>query len=102
MPGTLPAKRRRRLAPVPCCLRSKATNFISDSKLTEPPQGAPVEGPATRHLHETAAVLANSGRNWQRDQKLLFCSLKREVTDSPSEMRRMVSANRKATDSWRI
>src|ERR1700740_2943703 len=36
------------------------------------------------------------------DQKLLFCSAKREVTDSPSEMRRIVSANRKATDSWRI
>ena len=36
------------------------------------------------------------------DQKLLFCSEKREVTDSPSEMRRMVSANRKATDNWRI
>ena len=32
----------------------------------------------------------------------MFCSEKRDVTDSPSEMRRMVSANRKATDSWRI
>src|SRR5678815_4609286 len=34
-------------------------------------------------------------------QKLLFCSAKREVTDSPSEMRRIVSANRNATESWR-
>src|SRR5262245_59234094 len=35
-------------------------------------------------------------------QKLLFCSANSDVTDSPSELRRMASANRKATDSWRI
>src|SRR5437762_13582826 len=28
MPGTFCALRRRRLAPVPCCVRSKATNFM--------------------------------------------------------------------------
>src|SRR6218665_423228 len=32
MPGTLPEMRRRRLAPVPCSLRSKAVNFIVNSK----------------------------------------------------------------------
>src|SRR3954471_9846221 len=31
MPGVLPTLRRRRLAPVPSDLRSKATNFISIS-----------------------------------------------------------------------
>src|SRR3569832_1001788 len=31
MPGALPVARRRRLAPVPCLLRSKATNFMTHS-----------------------------------------------------------------------
>src|SRR5205085_26801 len=34
-------------------------------------------------------------------QKLLFCSANSDVTDSPSEMRRIVSAKRNATESWR-
>src|SRR4051812_16668463 len=46
-----------------------------------------------------AIALRDTGR--AGDQKLAFCSAKRDVTDSPSEMRRIVSANRKATDSWR-
>ena len=33
---------------------------------------------------------------------MLFCSANKDVTDSPSEIRRIVSANRNATDNWRI
>src|SRR6056300_1249835 len=31
IPGARPVLRRRRLAPVPCLLRAKATNFMTDS-----------------------------------------------------------------------
>src|SRR5574343_1588311 len=96
MPGTLPELRRRRLAPVPCSLRSKATNSMTAPCWESGP-------PATR---PAPVEEAHPGRTpWcagETDQKLLFCSEKREVTDAPSEMRRMVSAHRQATDSWRI
>ena len=58
MPGTLPVLRRRRLAPVPCNVRSKATNFMVTLQCVERPRpGAPVEasGPQAHHL---------SGRPW--------------------------------------
>src|ERR1700758_1066287 len=55
-----------------------------------------------RSSHRCSARGRTAEGSGNADQKLLFCSAKRDVTDSPSEMRRMVSANRKATDSWRI
>src|SRR6478736_6957225 len=36
MPGVLPTMRRRRLAPVPCLARSKATNFMCILQTWEP------------------------------------------------------------------
>src|SRR6218665_3445986 len=44
MPGVRPVMRRRRLAPVPCLARSKATNFMVNSCRNGPrPACAPIE-----------------------------------------------------------
>src|SRR3954447_9021356 len=62
MPGVLPTLRRRRLAPVPSDLRSKATNFISISN-----QGSTATSAIPLQNGRLSAVLRVARNNMQRD-----------------------------------
>src|SRR5574337_746257 len=72
MPGTFCAARRRRLAPVPCCVRSYATNFMLSLQMAMRPRPGAVtagrvgarqpRGCRFRQLRSEVAVLLGEQR----------------------------------------
>src|SRR5690606_42027464 len=93
MAGARPARRRRRLALVPCSLREVALNFMKFSELAEHSAGdAP---PQMRRR-------GCGGRDQPPQKNLDVYSTDSEDTDSACEMRSMASPSIAAQDNWRM
>src|SRR3978361_2293341 len=89
MPGVLPMLRRRRLAPVPCLARSKATNFMTISNKDSHRDQCAVHS----QMDGFHAVLQNQNKFTWSENRLM--------TDSPLAMGWIVPAISGPTASWR-
>src|SRR6185437_4078075 len=84
MAGTLPERRRRRLAPLPCAPRESAPK-LNEIRM--------MFSNVDKHVPALATKLGTPEK---------FQSTYNELTESSSRMRRIVSASSAATESWRM